>query len=321
MTKLDFIIPILNEEQSIPSLIDRLDGVARQAQDEFELDVGYVFVDDGSVDGGFGLLMAHDFGARRVRLRRLSRNFGKEAALSAGIEAAHDVDVAILMDADLQQPPEVALDFIRVWRDQGADSVYAYKSFRRQEEGWAKDLMSRGFYWTINQNVRYHIPENAQDFRLINRVFMDALLCLPESERFMKGLYGWIGFRQIGVPFRPDLRSHGESKFPPRKLLLMTMDAMTSFSVVPLRFMALTGITISCFSILYGLFIVIERIFFLRSGIGIASALVLISFFGGMQMIFLGLLGEYVGKAVLEAKRRPNYIVAQDVIRDGHGSR
>ena len=314
--KLDFIIPVFNEEASLPSLISRLDSVAQKASMEFSLDIGYIFVDDGSSDGSFKFLTLHDFGSRRVYLRRLSRNFGKEAALSAGIDAATKSDAVILLDADLQHPPEIALDFISVWRSSGADSVYAYKSNRREKEGFLKSLMSRAFYWTINKNARYNIPENAGDFRLLNRDFMNALRSLPESERFMKGLYGWVGFKQKGIPFEPADRSYGASKFRFFSLLSMTVDAMTSFSIVPLRIMALTGVLISVFSVIYGLFIIFERMFFHNSSVGIASILVLISFFGGVQMIFLGLLGEYVGKAMLETKRRPNYIVAENIVRE-----
>lgn len=319
MMKLDLIVPFLNEEKSLPDLIARMDSVADQASTEFDLDVGYIFVDDGSTDQGFATLMSHDFGNRRVCLRQLSRNFGKEAALSAGIEAAKAADLVVMMDADLQHPPETILEFLSIWREQNADSVYAYKADRKADEGWAKNLLSRMFYWTINRTNRYHIPENAGDFRLMNRDFMNALMALPEAERFMKGLYGWVGMTQVGVPFSAMQRDHGTSKFRLRNMLLMTIDALTSFSVAPLRLMAVSGFLIAALSAIYGVYIMLERIFVAQSGIGIASVLVLVSFFGGVQMLFLGILGEYVGKAMLEAKRRPSYIVKRDV-RQGDGA-
>ncbi|PSJ54258.1 glycosyltransferase family 2 protein [Pseudaminobacter soli (ex Li et al. 2025)] len=314
---LSIIIPVYNEAEGLPHLLDRLNSIADRISAEFALDVGYIFIDDGSSDDSFALLNAHDFGTRSVRLLQFSRNFGKEAALSAGIDAADSTDAAVLMDADLQHPPELILDFVRVWLTTGVDSVYAYKASRRSSEGLMKAAFARLFFWTINRDLRYEIPPGAGDFRLINRRFMTALRSLPESDRFMKGLYGWVGFRQSGLPLDPPPRTSGRSSFNPLRLLTMTLDAFTSFTTTPLRLMALAGIAIAVLSIGYGIYVVIQHFFFPGVPTGIASVLALISFFGGMQMIFLGLLGEYVGKAVLEAKKRPPYILAEDISRKG----
>lgn len=314
--RIDFVIPIFNESDNISLLVTKLNETANRIHNEFGLEVGYIVVDDGSDDGSFDKLCQVDFGIRTVRLRQLSRNFGKEAALSAGIEAAEGSAAAILIDADLQHPPELAIDLVRTWMSTNADSVYTYKSDRRHDEGYFKCLMSKVFFGIINLNSRFTICENAGDFRLINRNFIDALMQLPESERFMKGLYGWVGFKQVGIPFRPDARANGESNFRLISLLLITLDALTSFTVTPLRIIALSGLFVAIMSVSYGLFIVTERLLAGADSGGIASVLTLISFFGGIQMVFLGLLGEYVSKAVLEAKRRPAYIVSQDITLD-----
>lgn len=313
MTKaLAIVVPVFNEARNLPEFLAALNAVCDEIAARFPVRTGYIFVDDGSRDETFTILARHDFGGRNVRLLKLSRNFGKEAALSAGIDAAVDVDAAVLMDADLQHPPEMVLDFVRTWLGGEADSVYAYKTTRREAEGWGRAVLSRVFFWVINRGARFRIPENAGDFRLINRPFMDALRSLPESERFMKGLYGWIGFRQIGLPFSPPARLHGTSRFTALRIVAFTFDALTSFTTTPLRLMGIAGGVIACASALYGAYIILERLLFPYSTTGIASVLSLIAFFGGVQMIFLGLLGEYVGKAVTESKKRPAYIVAEE---------
>jgi glycosyltransferase involved in cell wall biosynthesis len=311
------IIPVYNEAEGLPDLLDRLNTIAGQLSKEFALEVGYIFIDDGSSDDSFALLKKHDFGPRPVRLLQFSRNFGKEAALSAGIDAAEYADAAVLMDADLQHPPEMIVDFVRIWLTEGADSVYAYKASRRASEGLMKAAFARLFFWAINRDLRYEIPPGAGDFRLINHRFMTALRSLPESDRFMKGLYGWVGFRQRGLPLDPPPRTRGTSSFNPLRLLTMTLDAFTSFTTTPLRLMALAGIAIAILSMVYGIYVVLQHFFFPSVPTGIASILALIAFFGGVQMIFLGLLGEYVGKSVLEAKKRPPYILAEDISRKG----
>lgn len=309
---LAIVVPIYNEAENLSALVSRLNRIAASIAGDHGLSVSYVFVDDGSRDGSFALLNHLDYDGRPVRLLQFSRNFGKEAALSAGIEAAPTADAIIMMDADLQHPPELVLDLVRIWQSEDVDSVYAYKEDRRASEGWLKSMLTGGFYWIMNRGTRFDITENAGDFRLISRRFADALRQLPESERFMKGLYGWVGFRQRGIPMTPPPRLHGTSSFNALRLVALSFDAMTSFTTTPLRLMALAGLCIAALSGFYGLYIVIERLFFISSGIGISSVLALVAFFGGMQMIFLGLLGEYIGKTVLEAKRRPPYVLAED---------
>ena len=308
---LSIVVPIFNEADNLVHLVARLNTVAERLRAEYGLAVHYVFIDDGSVDGSFGMLGQLDYGQQTATLLQFSRNFGKEAALSAGIDAATDADAIIMMDADLQHPPELLLDLVRVWKAEGVDSVFTYKEDRRASEGFLKAGLSHGFYWIMNRGARFSITENAGDFRLISRRYANALRLLPESQRFMKGLYGWVGFPQRGLPLTPPPRERGSSSFNGARLFAMSFDAMTSFTTAPLRLMALAGLAIAGASTLYGLYIVAERLFFGSSAIGLASILALIAFFGGIQMIFLGLLGEYIGKTVLEAKRRPPYILAE----------
>ncbi|MCX7303552.1 MAG: glycosyltransferase family 2 protein [Hyphomicrobiales bacterium] len=311
------VIPFRDEAEVLPDLLEHLEPVAASISEEFKVTVNYIFVDDGSIDGSFDILKAHNFGPRSVRLLQFSRNFGKEAALSAGIDVAGTADAAVLMDADLQHPPEMIPEFVRIWQTVGADSVYAYKPSRLTSEGFVRAAGSKLFFWVINHNLRYQIPPGAGDFRLINSRFIKALRSLPESDRFMKGLYGWVGFRQIGLPLDPPPRKRGKSSFNPLHLLSMTLDAITSFSTTPLHLMAMAGIAIAMFSACYGFYVIVEHFLFPGVSNGIASVLALIAFFGGVQMIFLGLLGQYIGKSVLEAKKRPIYILAEDISREG----
>lgn len=317
MKALAIIIPIYNEAPGLPDLLARLDQMATTVEAEFPVRISYIFVDDGSKDDSFARLTAHDFTPRAAHLLKLSRNFGKEAALSAGIDAAiaGGADAAVLMDADLQHPPEMVADFVRIWLGQGVDSVYAYKSGRQHSEGLAKAGMSWLFYRVINSNARYHIPADAGDFRLVSRRFMEALRALPESQRFMKGLYGWIGFQQVGLPYTPNARAHGISSFNPLRLLSLVLDGLTSFTTAPLRLMALIGLTIAALSILYGIYVVVQHFLFPGVPTGVASILTLVAFFGGVQIAFIGLLGEYVGKSVLEAKKRPTYVLEESIDR------
>lgn len=309
---LSIVVPIYNEAANLPTLVGRLNAVADRITADHALSINYIFIDDGSSDGSFDILAGLAFGQHTARLLQFSRNFGKEAALSAGIDAAREADAIIMMDADLQHPPELLLELVDVWRKEDVDSVFTYKDDRKASEGFLKATLSRGFYWIMNHGTRFAITENAGDFRLINKRFADALRQLPESQRFMKGLYGWVGFRQKGVPLTPPPREHGVSSFNGMRLFALSFDAMTSFTTAPLRLMALLGVFIAFMSVLYGAYIVTERLLFASSEIGLASILTLISFFGGVQMIFFGLLGEYIGKTVLEAKRRPTYILAEN---------
>lgn len=228
--------------------------------------------------------------------------------MMAGLSAA-DADATIIMDADLQHEPELIEQFLIRWRE-GYDIVYSYKE-NRHNESIPKRLFSTLFYFLINKGSRVQIPSDAGDFRLLSRRAVDALLSLQERERFTKGLYAWIGFRQIGIPYTAAERTSGKSSFSFGKLFSLSMDGLTSFTIGPLRAMGLFGFIVAALSFLYLSYIIAEKLLWNNDIPGFASLIVLISFFGGVQMLCFSLIGEYIGKTLIEAKRRPQFIVAE----------
>jgi len=308
MPTIAIVVPVFNEKNNLPVFIQSTSevcaGLAKKHGATFKL----IFVDDGSTDGSAEWLMASAKSSLPIELVKLSRNFGKEAAICAGLSASDSADAIVIMDADLQHPPELIDTFLGHWLNDGYDVVYANRN-DRQAAGGGLSFFSRLFYSIINSGSRFEIPRDAGDFRLINRRATNALLLLPENERFMKGLYAWIGFRQKGVSFRPAERLMGETGFSPLRLMLLSIDGLTSFTIAPLRYMAGFGLVICVLSFLYGGYIIAERLFWGNEIPGFASVITLISFFGGMQFVCLGIIGEYVGKALIETKKRPQYIV------------
>jgi glycosyltransferase involved in cell wall biosynthesis len=310
---ISIIIPVYNEAQGIEAFIRELLATAVQIQTRWSAKIEFVFIDDGSRDGSADVIRKLDFGAFSSRLFVMSRNFGKEAALTAAMHKVENCDAAIMIDADLEHPPKLMEKLIETWQTSDADSVYYYKSDRRSREGLVKSSVSKMFYRLMNFGTNVEIIPDAGDYRLINAKFLDALKNLAENQRFMKGLYSWVGFEQVGLPFAPGERTAGTSNFSAIKLILLALDGLTSFTTAPLRLMMLGGLAISAISILYGLYIVVEALFFPGVPPGIASILTLISLFGGLQLLCLGILGEYVGRALHEAKGRPAYIIREEI--------
>lgn len=310
---ISIIIPVYNEAQGIEAFTKELLATATQIQAKWKANIEFVFIDDGSRDGSADIIRKLDFGSFTSRLFVMSRNFGKEAALTAAMHKIENCDAAIMIDADLEHPPELMEKLIETWQESDADSVFYYKSDRRAREGLIKSSVSKMFYRLMNFGTRVEIIPDAGDYRLINAKFLDALTNLGENQRFMKGLYSWVGFEQVGLPFAPGKRTTGESNFSTINLVLLALDGLTSFTTAPLRLMMLGGLAISALSVLYGLYIVIEAIFFPGVPTGIASALTLISLFGGLQLLCLGILGEYVGRALQEAKGRPAFIIREEI--------
>lgn len=307
MTDITIVIPCYNEAAVLPTLATRLREALPLMEERLNVRFRLLFVDDGSRDDTVLGLETLDLGDIPAEMLLLSRNFGKEAALTAGIEAASG-DALVLMDADLQHPPERIGDLIEEWRN-GHDVVYYFKRDRKSE-GIGRSLGARIFYWLTNAGTRLEIPSDAGDFRLLDADVAEALRQLPERERFLKGLYAWVGFRQKGLPYDAEERQGGDaSRFNAALLTGLAIDGLTSFSVMPIRIMSLTGLVIAGFSALYVLWIVIERLIFGTVPDGFASIVVLTTFFGGLQMLCLGLIGEYIGKTLMEAKRRPNYVI------------
>tara|TARA_B110000008_G_scaffold278509_1_gene322541 strand:- start:2066 stop:3031 length:966 start_codon:yes stop_codon:yes gene_type:complete len=306
------LIPVFNEEKSIVELTNELEKACVLISNTHKVNFRIIFVDDGSSDSSVERIIQLKDHQLPIQLISLSRNFGKEAAISAGLEAGKDDSAILIMDADLQHPPALIQKLIGEYMNKNVDMVYAFKQSRKTE-GLLSRLMSKIFYNLINTNSRFDIPKDAGDFRILSKKVVRSILNLPENERFMKGLYAWVGFKVKGVPYSPKKRAHGVSFFSIWKLLFLAIDGITSFSIAPLRMMSMFGLGIAILSTLYFLFIIFERLFLNTSIPGLASIFVLVSFFGGVQLICLGIIGEYIGKILLEAKKRPSYVVDKDV--------
>ena len=312
MDTIAILIPVFNEEKSIVELTNELEKACVLISNTRKVNFRIIFVDDGSNDRSVERIIQLKGHQLPIQLISLSRNFGKEAAISAGLEAGKDDSAILIMDADLQHPPALIQKLISEYMNKNVDMVYAFKQSRKTE-GLLSRLMSKIFYNLINTNSRFDIPKDAGDFRILSKKVVRSILNLPENERFMKGLYAWVGFKVKGVPYSPKKRAHGVSFFSIWKLLFLAIDGITSFSIAPLRMMSMFGLGIAILSTLYFLFIIFERLFLNTSIPGLASIFVLVSFFGGVQLICLGIVGEYIGKILLEAKKRPSYVVDKDV--------
>ena len=310
-TRIRVIVPVYNEAHTLPTFLARLRMNMETIKAKLPCELSVVFVNDGSGDRSCEIIKNFSFGKCNCEIIELSRNFGKEAALSAGIDACDDVDAAIMIDADLEHPPELMQKLIETWLETRADSVFYYKEDRQKAEGLIKSVFSVWFYRLMNSGTNYKLFNNAGDFRIMGSKFIQALQSLPENQRFLKGLYGWIGFHQVGIAFTPGARQNGKSNYPPIALFLLALNGLTSFSVTPLRMMMVFGVIISGLSILYGVFIAVEALLFPGMPPGTASVLSLIAFFSGIQLLCLGLIGEYIGRILSESKRRPAYIVKE----------
>jgi len=300
---LSLVIPVYNEVQSIDLFITRIDQVFVH---ESLVDLELVFVNDGSVDDTLVLLLERQKTDPRIRVVDLSRNFGKEAALSAGLQAARGQAV-VPIDVDLQDPPEVILEMITHWRN-GAEVVLGHR-VNRDSDSWAKQVSANSFYRLHNKIADHKLPENVGDFRLMDRCVVDALQTLPESRRFMKGLFAWVGFRTTYVDYVRPERAAGHSKFNGWRLWNFALEGITSFSTEPLRIWTYLGLCVSLVSFAFAVFIILRT---LISGIdlpGYASLMVAVTFLGGLQLIGIGVLGEYLGRTYIESKRRPVFLV------------
>lgn len=303
------VVPMYNEADNLAAFGAAIAAECARLSGARKLDFRLVFIDDGSRDNSADLAAGLDLGLP-IRLIRLSRNFGKEAAISAGLAHAGDADAVVIMDADLQHPPAMLETFLAGWQDEGHDVVYAYKA-GREGEGRGKGALSGLYYRLINAGNRFDIPRDAGDFRLMSARAVAALNALPENQRFMKGLYAWIGFSQKGVPYRPDTRHAGQTTFSVWRLLSLSVDGLVAFTIAPLRYMTAIGAITFLAAIVYATWIIAERLIWGVAIPGFASIVTLIAFFGSVQFMFLGILGEYIGKMLIEAKRRPQYIVAE----------
>lgn len=301
---LSIIVPVKDEEAAIEPFIVRVQGVLEQIlpQEPWEI----LFIDDGSTDHTLAkILTAHQRDAR-VRAVSLSRNFGKESALSAGLDLASGKAV-VPMDVDLQDPPEILVEMVHKWRS-GFEVVYGVRR-NRTSDPLPKRLTADLYYRAHNWLSCDKIPEHAGDFRLLDRKVVDVVCALPERNRFMKGLFAWSGFRQTSVEYDRAPRAHGETKFSYWKLWTLAIDGITSASTVPLRVWSYVGAAIALFALAYAAFIIIRTITVGSPVDGYPSLMTSVLFMGGVQLISLGVLGEYVGRVLTETKQRPVYVI------------
>ena len=306
---LSIVVPVLNEAAGLALLHGRLTALAKTLRQRYGLACEVVYVDDGSTDTTLSIARALPADALDVQVVSLSRNFGKEAALMAGLDHARRGAV-MFMDGDGQHPPDLVEQLVSHWIDGGYDVVYTAKA-HRDNESFPRRLAVHGFYALINWGARQKIPEDAGDFRLLSPRAVAALRQLPERNRFFKGLASWIGFRQIRVDYEPAPRAHGITTFSPGRLIGLSIEGLTSFSVAPLRFASLLGVVLATVAFLFGLSILWETWTTGKSVPGYPSLVVGLMTIGGVQLIMIGIVGEYIGKILSELKARPIYFVAE----------
>lgn len=299
------VIPCYNESAVMHALIQNLDAVFSELPD---VDHEYVFVNDGSRDDTLKRLITLAEQRSDFVVVDLSRNFGKEAALSAGLRLASG-DVVIPIDADLQDPPRLIPQMLARWRE-GAEVVLA-KREDRSEDSFAKRASASLFYRCVNKLAEVALPENVGDFRLMDRVVIDTLNSLPENRRFMKGLFAWAGFRTVVVTYKREVRRAGQTSFNAWKLWNLALEGITGFSTVPLRIWTYLGTAVAIPAFFWGAWIAVRTMLFGVDVPGYASIMVSILFLGGLQLIGIGVMGEYIGRTYLEAKRRPAFVVRQ----------
>ena len=300
------VVPVYNEEETVKTFVSTVEEKLESEIEHIEI----VFVDDGSKDRTVELIKEIQTNDPKVSLIRLSRNFGKEAAMSAAIDLVKG-DALVPMDVDLQDPPEIVLDFIRIWRDEHIDNVYGVRIDRSKDTG-AKRATSGGFYYVFNKVTnRVKIPANVGDFRLIDRKIVDTLKQLPERNRFMKGLFAWPGFTSKGVGYQRPERFAGTTKWNYWKLWNFALDGIVSFSSLPLRVWSYLGGIVACMALLYMGKVIFEAVFIGITTPGYASTMCAVLFLGAVQLISIGVLGEYLGRLSEESKRRPVYVASE----------
>jgi glycosyltransferase involved in cell wall biosynthesis len=299
---LSVVVPVFNEDKTIETFYERMKKVVDSVP---HMTYEIVFVDDGSRDDSFAKLVDIADQDDRVRVVKLSRNFGHQVAVTAGLDSTRG-DAVVIIDADLQDPPEVIPRFIEKWRE-GYEVVYGVRE-KREGETKFKLLTAGIFYRILKRLTNIDIPVDVGDFRIMSRRVVDSFLKLRERDRFIRGLVSWVGFRQIGVFYKREKRFAGETKYPLRKMIKFALDGITSFSSVPLRLATWLGYAASTLAILYTLVIVIEKLIGMTVP-GFASIMVGMLFLGGVQLICLGIMGEYIGRIFNETKARPIYLV------------
>jgi glycosyltransferase involved in cell wall biosynthesis len=309
--ELSVVIPVFNEADGIAALLARLVPAVESCVSSFEV----IFVDDGSFDTTLAAIAREHERDPRVEAVSFSRNFGKEIAIAAGLDHARG-RAAVIMDADLQHPPEMIPHFVARWRE-GYKNVYGERQSRETDSPMRRALSMR-FYHLFDRFGETALPPGAGDFRLLDRQAVNALQSMRERARFTKGLYAWIGFRSVGVPYETEERAAGQSKFSYRKLTRFALDGLMSFSTLPLKVWTVVGVAISIVALSTAIFFVARTLVEGADVPGYASLIVSVMFFAGVQLLSLGVLGEYIGRIFAEVKNRPLYIVAGTIGRDAN---
>jgi glycosyltransferase involved in cell wall biosynthesis len=312
---LSIVVPLYNEARGLARLHEQLSAVARKLSEKRDLGVEVIYVDDGSSDDTLQIARVLPAAGLDVQVVALSRNFGKEAALAAGLDHASRGAV-LFMDGDGQHPPALIETLVSHWQEGGYDVVYTAKAHRENESALRR-LGSRTFYALLNWGSRHKIPEDAGDFRLLSPRAALALRQMPERNRFFKGLASWIGFRQIRVDYQPDERAHGATTFGWASLLGLSVEGLTSFSVAPLRLASLLGVLMAFTALVFGASMLFEVLVYGVAVPGYPSVVVGLMVLGGVQLVMIGVLGEYIGKILSEQKARPIYFIAEHTVKAG----
>ena len=305
MKLITLLIPAYNEQEVLEPLFERLDTLAKSTKHyQFE----FLFVNDGSRDDTLEIIKQRAEKDSRISYLNLSRNFGKEIAMIAGIDHVKG-DAMVILDADLQDPPELIPEMIAYW-EEGYDDVYARRN-SREGETWVKKRTSSWYYKLLQSSTNIPIQIDTGDFRLLDRRCIDALKQFRESQRNTKAMFSWIGYRKKEIFYNRDPRIAGTTKWNYRKLVNLAIDGITSFTTAPLRIATISGLGISLLAFCYILYLVIRPLFGVPTGAGYSSLMAVILFIGGIQMLFLGIIGEYIGRIFVEVKQRPLYLIEE----------
>ena len=302
---ISIVCPCYNEEEVIEHFLKSMTKILETTQKTYEI----IFIDDGSKDNTLNVLLDAKAKYEHLRIIKLSRNFGKEIALTAGIDASIG-ETVVPIDVDLQDPPELILEFIKKYKE-GYDVVLA-KRADRTTDTFAKKFSAEAFYKFHNKISDISIPNNVGDYRLMSRRVVEEIKKLPESQRFMKGIFAWVGFKTATVEYKRESRVAGESSFNGWKLWNFALDGITGFSTVPLRIWLYLGVIIALLAFIYGSIIIVKTLIFGIDSPGYASMLTTVLFLGGVQLMGIGILGEYIGRIYMESKNRPVYIIEEE---------
>ena len=305
MKTITLLIPVYNEESVLLQLFKRLDEFTKNTPNyQFE----FLFINDGSIDKSFSIITEQSKKDSRISYINLSRNFGKEIAMIAGIDHVKS-DALVIIDADLQDPPELIQEMISHWED-GYDDVYARRN-NRQGETWLKKKTSQWYYRILQKSTNIPIQVDTGDFRLLDRRCIEALQKFRESQRNTKAIFSWIGYKKKEIFYDRDLRLAGQTKWNYRKLLNLAIDGITSFTTAPLRMATIFGFIISLIAFVWIIYLLVRPLFGVSTGAGYSSLMAVILFLGGVQLLSLGIIGEYIGRIFIETKNRPLYLIEE----------